>query len=262
MTLVTSEQRAHFREMGKKGGARRAQSLPDEYAIRVARSPQCGRPTRKGLPCRRPLVNGKCLTHDGMPPEERAALCRQIAPLGGRAPKVYSPEAKERKREGGRIGGKKGGRTRAKQFTSEYQAETARKLPLEVRQRAYRTLVERYGKHFASKIIARARRDKPSNLEKIVMSWLDEMSVTYKREWAIEVDEHLFFVDFLICNGHKGVVEVDGAYWHRGEDRQARDRQRDADLHVLGYEILRLPEAAILDGSGRNTLIHFLEELA
>lgn len=46
---------------------------------------ECGRLTKKGTPCRAPLVNGRCLTHGTMTADERAEHCRSIAALGGAA---------------------------------------------------------------------------------------------------------------------------------------------------------------------------------
>ena len=47
-------------------------------------------------------------------------------------------------------------------------------------------------------------------------------------------------------------IEADGEYWHSGEnfpDRPAHDARRDAALRQQGYEILRLSEAEIKNGS-------------
>ena len=81
---------------------------------------------------------------------------------------------------------------------------------------------------------------RPTRLERAIAAELDAMALTYtaqKRIGRYVVDFHLSAWDL--------VVECDGAYWHSGPERQARDDARDAYLRRLGCRVVRLPEAAI-----------------
>lgn len=80
---ISAERRAQLVAASAKGLAGRIAATKRRHAEARAHAPKCGKPTTAGKPCRQPLVNGKCLTHDTMTAEDRAELCRMIAPLGG-----------------------------------------------------------------------------------------------------------------------------------------------------------------------------------
>lgn len=82
---LSEAQMAQRRAANAKGLTASILGTQQRYARLVKSAPKCGRPTRTGTPCRLPLVNGKCLTHDGMTKAERAAHCRAISPLGNYA---------------------------------------------------------------------------------------------------------------------------------------------------------------------------------
>lgn len=82
---LSERQLAQRRAAHTKGAAASIAGTKRRYAKLLKTAPKCGRPTRKGTPCRLPLVNGKCLTHDGMTKAERAAHCRAIVPLANAA---------------------------------------------------------------------------------------------------------------------------------------------------------------------------------
>ena len=56
---------------------------------------------------------------------------------------------------------------------------------------------------------------------------------------------HSFLVDLLWAEG-KVVVEIDGYQYHSGRIAFAADRQRDYELTVSGYLVLRLPHDEVL----------------
>lgn len=82
---VSPARRAQLAAASAAGLAARIAATKARHAALRANAPKCGKPTRKGTPCRQPLVNGRCLTHDTMTAEERAELCRAISPLGAAA---------------------------------------------------------------------------------------------------------------------------------------------------------------------------------
>jgi very-short-patch-repair endonuclease len=54
-----------------------------------------------------------------------------------------------------------------------------------------------------------------------------------------------FIADF-VCLPLKLVVEVDGATHHLDETK-IKDRQKDEELTAMGFEILRIPDEAVLN---------------
>lgn len=89
---------------------------------------------------------------------------------------------------------------------------------------------------------------KPSNLEKIVISILDEEAVSYRRE----VSCGPYYIDFVIGNQ---AIEVEGAYFH-----SLRDPQAEADRYAIirqHYQLLILREANA--ASFRSLIQSFME---
>lgn len=82
---VSPARRAQLVAASAAGLAGRVAATKARHAELRATAPKCGKPTRAGKPCQRPLINGRCLTHDTMTAAERAEHCRSIAPLGGAA---------------------------------------------------------------------------------------------------------------------------------------------------------------------------------
>lgn len=44
---------------------------------------------------------------------------------------------------------------------------------------------------------------------------------------------------------HNQIIECDGEYWHSSAKAQEHDRTRDAELVAMGYNVVRIPGAAI-----------------
>lgn len=85
MMAVSPARRAQLKAASAAGLAARVAATKARHAALRASAPKCGRPKRDGTPCQRPLINGKCLTHDTMTAEQRAAHCRSISALGAAA---------------------------------------------------------------------------------------------------------------------------------------------------------------------------------
>ena len=63
---------------------------------------------------------------------------------------------------------------------------------------------------------------------------------------VITVKQSRYLVDLLWAAG-RVVVEVDGYQYHSNHDSFSRDRQRDYELLVSGYIVLRLPHDEVID---------------
>lgn len=155
-----------------------------------------------------------------------------------------TPEARERMRQGGR--------NRAKAFTSEYQKETRAQLPREAcvaaGKAAYRKLIEQYGLEYAQTKAAEWRLEHPSNLEQIVMGWLE--GVEHTREAKIKpAEDRWYFVDFLIG---KIAIEVNGEWVH--SQRQEKDTRKYQALAEAGYTVIIFPEADVMSGKAKEIL--------
>lgn len=158
-------------------------------------------------------------------------------------------------REQRRQAGRKGGQARAKQFTREHQ-QRARACVRPESNRAngrkgFDATEARHPGLGAAKLAA-WRAANPSTPEQIVDTWLAEMGVTAEREVPFDG----LFLDRVIG---EIAVEIDGGGLHgqrapEAETRARNDARKDALAYALGYKLIRLPEAAIRDGSARAAL--------
>lgn len=173
----------------------------------------------------------------------------------------------EAQREARRENGRKGGLARAKQFTSESQRAARARVSAASNQangrRGYQACVERYGEHFAARRLAAHRKQCLTPLERKVLKWLDAQWIHPAVE--VEIVPGKIYADIVIDqHPRKLVVECDGAIWHRddplhGENRVARDQERDEILKALGYEVIHLPQADIDSGAFEQNLSAFLQ---
>lgn len=157
---------------------------------------------------------------------------------------------------------RKAGKVRAQAFSSDYQkaaraAQTSESCAIRGR-KAFAVMCARYGLDGAMEHLAKYRREHPSRLERIVMAWLDAHYIPYEREVRIAG----VYVDFLI-SGTRQVIEVDGKMTHElhplhGQDRAGRDAIHNMALLTHGYDVIRLDETGIRDGSGLRCLEHVL----
>lgn len=161
-----------------------------------------------------------------------------------------------------RAAGRKGGLARAAQFTSESQAAARAHVRPESLSRAgkrgYLVTVTRYGPQHAADKLAAYRRAHPTSLEKILIAWLDDLGVTYRREYAVDG----CYFDFYLPE-QTLLIEVDGAAWHgqtvHGEDRVSRDTWKTHTAAWGGYRLLRLAEAEMTTGAALNALLAEVE---
>lgn len=88
-----------------------------------------------------------------------------------------------------------------------------------------------------------AARQTRTSLERAVAAVLDALNIGYVSQYQIGP----YVADFFIPD-RRLVVEADGAYWHSLEHVVSRDAKRDTEMALLGYRVVRLPEARIRIG--------------
>ena len=120
--------------------------------------------------------------------------------------------------------------------------------------RGWAALVANKGVDAAADRLHLWRLDHPSSLEQIVDAALSGMGYDdgpdYERDAAVCEDPPVYG-DFVFA-GLRLVIEVDGRRWHtndplHGEDRLARDEQRDARLEAAGWRVIHVHEAIVRD---------------
>ncbi|MCL5265148.1 MAG: hypothetical protein M1343_08165 [Chloroflexi bacterium] len=112
--------------------------------------------------------------------------------------------------------------------------------------------------------IAKWRRRNPSNLERIVAAWLDEIGAKYEREAQIRD----WYADFAVsCHGkRRRLIEANGHAWHNdnwhgeADKRAERDRAKIEAWTAAGWAVLVLQEKEIKDGTAKGKLIQFVRE--
>ena len=82
---------------------------------------------------------------------------------------------------------------------------------------------------------------KTSYLEKRMAEIMDDMAVTYEREWYEYADNNRkYYLDFVVfCKGGKIDVECDGDQFHMGYDNVYYDKTRNNELEGNKWKVLR-----------------------
>lgn len=155
---------------------------------------------------------------------------------------------------------RKGGLKRATQFTSESQKAARSKVKPESLQAAGKKGFQAlYSKdpHAAAEVLANWRRNNPSDITKIVLSWL--------KGYTLELDKliGLFYAD-LVVDGWL-IIRVNGNIWHtnnplHGRDVVSRDAAELQAYTSLGYTVITLWEDAIHSGVALDELQQALKE--
>ena len=85
----------------------------------------------------------------------------------------------------------------------------------------------------------------PASLgEQLIAAWLHqdpELSNRFRFNWYVTTRFHNRFLVDLVWPAGGVVVEIDGYRWHSTPDAFYSDRQRDYELTLSGYLVLRLP---------------------
>lgn len=158
--------------------------------------------------------------------------------------------------------GRKGGLARAAQFTPASQAAARAHVSHEALvasgRKGYAVTTQRHGSQFAADKLAEYRRKNPTNLERILIAWLDDLGVCYRREYAVDG----CYFDFYLPD-HTLLIEVDGDAWHgrtvHGEDRVSRDTWKTHTAAWAGYQLLRFSETSLTTGDALNALLAVVE---
>ena len=89
---------------------------------------------------------------------------------------------------------------------------------------------------------------KESSIEIIVGSWLQEFNIEFEQQYFINFEgKNWTRVDFYISRMNV-CLYIDGDYWHSLLEVQERDMRNNRLLEEMGYKVIRLSEAEILNG--------------
>lgn len=163
-----------------------------------------------------------------------------------------------------RVIGAKGGKSRAKAFTSQYQKDTRAQVSSQSCARngakGYAALVAAGKSDLASRIAADYRFHNPTNLERIVAGWLEELvegfDLSDRAQREVQIGK--YYVDFLLKSRY--VVEVNGDAWHvnghfevKG-DVESKDQTKLGYLEAQGHHVTVLSQTDILSGAAYQTV--------
>lgn len=138
------------------------------------------------------------------------------------------------------------GRSRKEQWTIEARLKLSKTNKL-------RALSESQKKHFKRiGILSHLAQSfhSPTSIERKVYEALDEMGITFKRQYPIG---NIFLVDAYIPNLNL-VIEADGDYWHSLPKSIIKDKSKNTYLQSHGYNLLRLTEKEINEGTFINKI--------
>ncbi len=117
------------------------------------------------------------------------------------------------------------------------------KTPGKLRESALKNLLIGLGKQ--------QNRKEPTSIEKKLYEELKLRGLLFEPQKLISGK---FWVDAYIP-GLNLIIEADGNYWHSLDRATKRDRSKDAYLTKCGYNILRLSETEINNGSFKERLV-------
>jgi very-short-patch-repair endonuclease len=114
-----------------------------------------------------------------------------------------------------------------------------------------RTLRERGIKPpYLSGIIAQQNSKEPTSIEKKVYDELKERGILFEKQKLIN---GRFLVDAYIPSLNL-IIEADGNYWHSLDRTVKKDKAENAYLTTCGFNLLRLTETEINNGSFREKI--------
>ena len=81
---------------------------------------------------------------------------------------------------------------------------------------------------------------KTSKFEKVLLDELEKfLGFEIKRQFVLP-QTNMVFDGFI--EKFKILIEIDGAYWHKGTDSMLRDARKDQAALIQGYNIFRIKE--------------------
>lgn len=113
-----------------------------------------------------------------------------------------------------------------------------------------RRLSKKHRERVLSAIQKRWLSKEPTSIEKKVYDELKARGLLFEKQKLIEGK---FFVDAFIPILNL-VIEADGNYWHGLERTKKYDKAKNAYLKTCGFNLLRLTETEINDGSFKERL--------
>lgn len=119
--------------------------------------------------------------------------------------------------------------------------------------KGYAATAAKHGKRFALRHLREWRLQNPTCLERIVVAWLDDLGLSYEREYYfVTGDGDVRLLDFLVNS--RLVIEANGKYWHEKPETMARDGHKLEALRYAGFDVLVLSESEITNGEGYQRL--------
>lgn len=98
------------------------------------------------------------------------------------------------------------------------------------------------------------RSKEPTNIEKIVYDYLEKKGIVFEKQKLIN---KRFLVDAYIPSLNL-IIEADGEYWHNLDKIKRKDKAENAYLKKCGFDLIRLKESAIMNGSFERKLNKWL----
>ena len=90
---------------------------------------------------------------------------------------------------------------------------------------------------------------KESSIEVMMRRWLQESDIEFIQECSINFENSTWTkVDFYIPEANV-CLYVDGDYWHSTPEIQEKDIRINKTLEEMGYNVVRMTEAEILEGN-------------
>ena len=102
--------------------------------------------------------------------------------------------------------------------------------------------------------LKQSKHERPTNIERRLYQFLEQKKVYFEKQKLINKK---FLVDAFIPNLNL-IIEADGNYWHNLSSVKKRDRAKNAYLKKCGYNLLRLRESEIMNGSYERRILNWL----
>lgn len=117
----------------------------------------------------------------------------------------------------------------------------------------------RFDKEFQKKLRilgAKASQNRKgyTSIEKVIYSFLKKKKIDFKPQKLIN---DKFLVDAYVPELNL-IIECDGDYWHSLDKVKKRDKSKNAYLTKCGFNLIRLKESVIIDGSYERKLLKWL----
>lgn len=91
-------------------------------------------------------------------------------------------------------------------------------------------------------------------IEQLVYKYLDILGIAYEKQKKIN-----YYTADIFVESKNLIIECDGNYWHSLKENIIRDKRKNTYLINHGYNLIRLSEFEIKEGSFKQKLIDMLQ---